>query len=54
MDTTFRDEIQFFATILAEIEMIVLKVVDTYGNANICMIQIIIQNKKPVTYKLPF
>lgn len=45
MDTTFRDEIQFCCNDLGRTEMIVLKVVDTYGNANICMIQIIIQNK---------
>jgi hypothetical protein len=48
-DTTFRDAIEFCCDDIGSNLMIVLEALDCSGNSNFCMIQIIVQDKNPVT-----
>ncbi len=51
-DTTFRDLIEFCCDDIGNNLMIVLKAIDCSGNSNFCMIQIMVQDKNPVTAKV--
>ncbi len=53
MDTIFRDELEFCCDDFGHVEMIVLKVIDESGNANICMIEIEVQNKNSTIITCP-
>ncbi|NNE27091.1 MAG: HYR domain-containing protein, partial [Saprospiraceae bacterium] len=49
VDTVFKEYVNFCCADILEEVMVVFKVVDTYGNKNICMVSVEVQDKLPAS-----